>query len=108
MAFSKEFIDLVQNEETAEQLNALKTEAEVNAFFEAHGVDAQAEMANIPEESEELNEEDLDDVSGGIGWGTLGKLGKTAWNLYKCNKHTNWGRNGKKCICGVHSFFISY
>lgn len=109
MSFSKEFVNLIQTEETAEQLNALQTDAEVEAFFREHGVDIEAESENIPaEESCELEEESLDEVVGGISWKTLGKLTKFAGKLYKCNKATNWGRNGNKCICGVHSMFISY
>ncbi len=57
------------------------------------------------EDDDELTEENLDDVAGGItlGIGTI-VLGSAALaKVLKCNQHTNWGKNGKKCICGYHT-----
>ena len=26
------------------------------------------------------------------------------WKIWECNKHTDTGKNGKECICGVHKW----
>lgn len=98
--FGKKFVDVVGVEEAV-------------ALFKEFGVEmTEAEfeeiMASIPDE-EELDADSLEEVSGGV-IGTLGavitiaKGASIASKALKCNKHTNWGRNGKSCICGYHFF----
>ncbi len=107
MAISKEFINLMQNEEKAEQLHAMNDEAEIKSFFEANGVDVDSEAKNIATSANELTESEMDEVTGGFLGGIpslIGLIG-TAGKIYACNKQTNWGRNGKPCSCGFHSLF---
>lgn len=100
--------EVLGNEEVAMAFAKAETPEDAIAVLNANGLEVTLEefeefMASQPDTSDELDENALEDVAGGWANWVLSNGLPLATRLWKCNKHTNWGRNGKKCICGVHS-----
>ncbi len=100
--------EVLKNEEVATAFAEAENPESAIAVLNANGLDVSLEefeefVASQPDTSDELDEEALDDVSGGWAKSVIKYGIPLIGNLWKCNQHTNWGRNGKKCICGVHS-----
>ena len=100
--------EVANSEEFKKEFGKADSPEALAEIFEKFGLemttaDVEAFMAEIPDE-EELDADALDGVSGGGSITAVGALGFTLAMLdgLKCNKHTNWGRNGKSCICGMH------
>lgn len=99
--------ELMNSEEFFERVDKTNSADEIVSVFAEHEIDVEEKDAqaflryiNKSESNEDLTEEELEDVSGGsIIKAGLGVLGKALL----CNRHTNWGRNRKKCICGYHN-----
>lgn len=100
--------ELMKNEQVVEKLKIAKSEEQFLSVLSENGVSMSIEELNSImdkiTESKELNEDDLQDAAGGWGWPVITVGSKIIIDALKCNKHTNWGRNGKKCICGYHFF----
>lgn len=101
--------EVANSEEFKKEFGKADSPEALAEIFEKFGLemtaaDVEAFMAEIPDE-EELDADALDGVAGGAlpAVALLGGVIAIAEGL-KCNKHTNWGRNGKKCICGMHFF----
>ncbi len=102
---------LAGKEEFMEKLQKVDSVEATLDLFKENGLElTEADLEEVENlvaetESDELDADALDDVAG--GWAvTVIKYGvPLAAKILKCNKHTNWGRNNKKCICGCHFFF---
>ncbi len=100
--------ELDKNEEFLKKLESAKSSAETIKLFNDYGVQITEDELGIAMESlgqdKELDEKQLDNVAGGWAVEVIIAGCQMIPSILKCNKHTNWGRNGKKCICGYHLF----
>lgn len=100
--------EVLSKDDVAVALANAETPEAAIAVLNENGVDVTIEefekfMESQPEISDELDENALEDVAGGWANKVLEKGLPLVTKLWKCNQYTNWGRNGKKCICGVHT-----
>ena len=80
MAISKAMESAMEDAEFTASLDAMQTKEEVVAAFAAKGIDVEQEMGLSRTEGE-LSEEDLDNVSGGIGLATLALAVSLGWKV---------------------------
>ena len=104
----KKLTELLGNEEFIEKIKGIDSKEQFLSLLSDNGVyiseEALDQFVDKLAEDKELTEEDLQDISGGWAWTVITNGSKILIDALKCNKHTNWGRNGKKCICGYHFF----
>ena len=93
-----------EQKEFAQALGKYKTEEEAKEYLASQGVHLSEKDLEVLNSSGELDEASLENVSG--GWaGIVIKYGIPLLSyIWKCNAYTNWGRNGRHCICGFHGF----
>ena len=109
MSVQEKLVQTMYDESFCEVLLNAKNESEAKAAFVGKGfAESEFEELRTAQASSELSEDELGAVAGGVVGTTIaicsfmGASAVTIAKLLKCNQHTNWGRNGKKCICGMH------
>jgi S-adenosylmethionine:diacylglycerol 3-amino-3-carboxypropyl transferase len=108
MTPTEKLVKALDDRQFCESLEMMKSEDEVMAAFAAKGISKEdMEDAEKVRESKEFSAEELAGVTGGelLRWvvksGT--KVLRAAPDALACNRHTNWGTNGRACICGMHN-----
>jgi len=107
MTATEKIVKVLDDQLFCETLKGMETEEEVKAAFATKGItENDLNEAKESGDGKELTSAELAGVSGGLAWtsAVFWVGGVVIPSALQCNTHTNWGRNGKKCICGMHFF----